>query len=122
MMRRLPPAMRRPLVAAALLAMTAGGACTIPRDPIIVGEGTVIVENQTSVEWRNVRVTVNDHFSGGVASLLPGGRLNAPLSEFQTGLGQKFDRSRQSVFKVEVSATDASGKPVSLKWGSDRPK
>jgi hypothetical protein len=106
----------------AVAAMSGAAACSIPQDPIVVDEGHVMVANLTAVEWRNVRVTVNDHFSGGVSSLAPGGRLNAPLSQFQTGLGQKFDRGRQSVFKVEVTATDADGKPVSLKWGSDRPK
>jgi hypothetical protein len=121
MIERLPAAGRRTLVAAIALS-AALSACSIPRDPIVVDEGNVTIENLTSVEWRNVRVTVNDHFSGGVASLAPGGRLNAPLSQFQTALGQKFDRGRQSVFKVEVSATDPDGKPVNLKWGADRPK
>jgi hypothetical protein len=91
-------------------------ACDVPRDSIVVDEGMVTVENQTSREWRNVKVTVNDHFSGGVSVLLPGGRLNAPLSQFQTGLGQKFDRGRQSVLKIEVTATEPGGKPVSLTW------
>jgi hypothetical protein len=95
-------------------------ACDIPRDPIVVDEGMVTVENMTSHEWRNVRVTVNDHFSGGVASLLPGGRLTAPLGQFQTGLGQKFDRGRQSVYKVDVTATDVDGSPVRLTWGTDQ--
>jgi hypothetical protein len=95
-------------------------ACEIPRDPIVVDEGMVTVENMTDREWRNVRVTVNDHFSGGVASLLPGGRLTAPLSQFQTGLGQKFDRGRQSVYKIEVTATETDGTRVSLKWGTDQ--
>jgi hypothetical protein len=95
-------------------------ACDAPREPIVVDEGMVTVENVTSREWRHVKVTVNDHFSGGVPVLLPGGRLTAPLSEFQTGFGQKFDRSRQSVFKVEVTATETDGKPVSLKWGTDQ--
>ena len=113
---------RRIFASSMLLAALAGGACSIPRDPIIVDEGRVTIENMTPVEWRSVRVTLNDHFFGGVASLAPGGRLNAPLNQFQTGLGQKFDRGRQSVYKVEVSATDANGKPVSLRWGSDRPK
>ena len=98
----------------AVLFLTA--ACDAPHDPIIVDEGIVTVENLTAVEWRNVRVTVNDHFSGGVAVLEPGGRLTAPLSQFQTGLGQKFDRGRQSVFKVEVTATDRDGKAVNIKW------
>jgi hypothetical protein len=94
--------------------------CSTPRDAILVDEGRVTVENQTAAEWRNVRVTINDHFSGGVGSLAPGGRLDAPLSDFQTGLGQKFDRGRQSVFKVEVTATDPDGKSVTLRWGAVR--
>ncbi|HEY7498411.1 MAG TPA: hypothetical protein VH740_07855 [Vicinamibacterales bacterium] len=115
------PAIRRLLAGAMLLMAAAAGACSIPQDPILVDEGSVTVVNLTRVEWRNVRVTVNDHFSGGVSSLAAGGRLNAPLSQFQTGLGQKFDRGRQSVFKVEVTATDSTGKPVSLTWGG-RPR
>jgi hypothetical protein len=103
--------------AALLVLAIVGGACSTPRDPITVEEGMVVVENLTSREWRNVKVTVNDHFSGGVSVLLPGGRLTAPLSQFQTGFGQKFDRGRQSVFKVEVSATEPDGTPVSLLWG-----
>lgn len=97
-----------------------GAACSAPRDAITVDEGLITVENQTNAEWRNVRITVNDHFSGGAQALLPGGRLNAPLSQFQTGLGQKFDRGRQSVYKVEVTATDPDGKPVTLRWGTDQ--
>jgi hypothetical protein len=108
--------------ASTVAAIVGACACSVPQDPIVVNEGQVIVVNLTPVEWRNVRITVNDHFSGGVASLAAGGRLNAPLAQFQTGLGQKFDRGRQSVFKVEVAATDADGKPVTLKWGSERPK
>lgn len=107
------PAVGRGLVLGGLLLVCA---CDAPRDSIVVDEGMVTVENQTETEWRNVKVTVNDHFSGGVAELLPGGRLTAPLSQFQTGLGQKFDRGRQSVFKVEVTATEPDGKPVSVKW------
>lgn len=109
----------RALAAAAMLA-TLAAACSAPRDAITVDEGMISVENQTDGEWRNVRITVNDHFSGGAPALLPGGRLNAPLSQFQTGLGQKFDRARQSVYKIEVTATGADGKPVTLTWGTDR--
>jgi hypothetical protein len=94
-------------------------ACDAPRDSIVVEEGMVTVENQTKTEWRNVKITVNDHFSGGVPVLEPGGRMTAPLSQFQTGLGQKFDRGRQSVAKVEVTATEPDGKPVSFNWHPD---
>lgn len=107
---------RGPILAGLILALSLAAACDVPRDAIVVDGGIVTVENMTGREWRNVKVTVNDHFSGGTAVLEPGGRLTAPLSQFQTGLGQKFDRGRQSVFKVEVTATEPDGKAVSLKW------
>jgi hypothetical protein len=105
------------VLAASVVAVSA---CSVPKDPIVVEEGMVIVENLTPREWRNVKITVNDHFGGGTPVLLPGGRLNAPLSQFQTGLGQKFDRGRQSVFKVEVTASEPDGTPVKLTWGGAR--
>jgi hypothetical protein len=114
---RVTPA--RLLAAVAALALVGTAACSQPRDPIVVGEGMVVLENQTDREWRNVVLTVNDHFRGGAPRLLPGGRLNAPLRDFQTAFGQRFDRGRQSVFKVEVSATDASGAPVRLTWAGN---
>jgi hypothetical protein len=106
------------LIAAPLIC----AACSAPRDPILVEEGMVDIENQTSLEWRNVIVRVNDHFTGGVPALAAGGHLNAPLSQFQTSYGQRFDRGRQSVFKIGVTATDADGKPVTLTWGQDQQK
>jgi hypothetical protein len=105
-----------------ILTILVGSACSAPRDPIVVDEGMITVENQTDHEWRNVRIMVNHHFGGGTAALEAGGRLNAPLSQFQTGFGQKFDRGRQSVFKVEVTARSADGKTVTLTWGADQPQ
>ena len=91
-------------------------ACSKPRDPIVIRDGILVLENQSTREWRNVRVTINDHFTGGVQSLLPGGLMTAPLRDFQTGFGQKFDR-RMGVKKVTVSATDSNGNQVALAWG-----
>jgi hypothetical protein len=107
---------------AMLATAMAVAACSVPRDSIIVDEGMITVENQTDQEWRSVRIIVNHHFTGGVPVLAAGGRLNAPLSQLQTGFGQKFDRGRQSVFKVEVTARSADGKAVTLTWGADQPK
>jgi hypothetical protein len=97
-------------------------ACSKPREPIVVEDGAVPVENLTGEDWRDVRIIVNYHFAGGVPRLDAGGRLNAPLSRFHTALGQQFDRGRQSVFKVEVTARESSGKLVTLTWGSDQRK
>lgn len=112
----------RLLWAGALLAYFPSSACSPARPPIALREGTVIVQNQTKQEWRKVVVTVNDHFRAGAASLAPGGRLLAPLNQFQTAFGQHFDRGRQSVAKIELSATDGAGKPVSLSWDGARSK
>jgi hypothetical protein len=112
----MPTGWRPPGAALAALALCLT-ACSTPRDPIVVRDGMLVLENQSRREWRNVRVTINDHFTGGVHSLPPGGLMTAPLRDFQTGFGQRFDRGRMSVFKVRVAATDADGKPVALAWG-----
>jgi hypothetical protein len=113
-------AVRELVLTGVLAAVAAVGACTIPRDPIVVEEGMIMIENQTPRDWRNVKVTVNYHYSGGTPLLQAGGRLTTQVSQLQTAFGQKFDRGRQSVFKVEVTATDTDGKPVSVVWGHDQ--
>ena len=97
-----------------VLLVLLGAACKSRPGPIDVAENVVTVQNQTSRDWRNVVVTVNDHFRGGTPALAAGSRMAAPLSQFQTAFGQHYDVSRQFVFKVEVTATDANGDPVKL--------
>lgn len=97
------------------------GACGSRPEPIEVAENIVTVHNQTSRDWRNVVITVNDHFRGGAPALAAHGRINAPLSQFRTGFGQRYDLGRH-VFKVEVTATDSSGQPVRLEYGGDQRK
>ena len=82
----------------------------------MIDHGMLILENQTSREWRDVLITVNDHYRGGTRSLLPGGRLNAPLRDFRTGFGHNYDRGRMSVYKVVVTAKEPDGKDVRLEW------
>ena len=109
----------RPLAHLALVAVLLSAACSDDRPPVTIKDNIVIVENQTPREWRNVVISVNDHFRGGGATLAAGGRMTAPLSGFQTAFGQRFDRSRQSVSKIEVTATDAGGTPVALTWSGN---
>jgi hypothetical protein len=103
------------LVAAAIVRFgLSGGSVT---GPAIRVEGQrLVVENQTSQAWRNVIVTINAYYRASAQSLDPGGRLETPLANLQTGLGQRFNVMREHVSRVEVRATDASGKPVSLDW------
>jgi hypothetical protein len=107
----------RTYVAAVTIALAfASGGCSSEPEPIAIEGGTITVQNRTGREWRNVRITVNDHFTGGAPRLAADGRLNAPLSQFQTGHGQKFNLARQVVTTIEVTATDAAGQTVRLAW------
>jgi len=94
-------------------------ACSRSPGPINVEDNVLSVQNQTSRDWHNVVVTVNDHFRGGTAALAAGSRMAAPLSQFQTAFGQHYDVSHP-VFKVEVTATDASGEAVKLELDKRR--
>lgn len=113
--------LRRPSPAALVFPLLLfAAACSDKRDPITINGGTVTVDNYTSHEWRNVMIAVNDHFHGGAPRLAAGSRLTAPLTQFVTAHGQRFSIERQSVFKVEVTATDDAGQPVKLQWGMSR--
>jgi hypothetical protein len=103
----------RSWLAAAVLFVAA---CSAPTDPISLRDNTVTVENRSPREWHDVVITVNDHFRGGAPRLAPGGRLTAPLSQFQTGYGQRYQVDRQLVSKIEVTAQDANGSGVRLEW------
>ena len=100
----------------ALVAMVLAGGCRNGPGPVGVADNTVVVQNQTSRDWSNVVVTVNDHFRGGAPKMAAGSRLAAPLTQFQTAFGQRYDIGRQTVFKIEVTATDSSGQPVRLEF------
>ena len=111
----------RLLAKLALAGVLFAGACSDERPPVTIKDNIVVVENQTAREWRNLVVSVNDHFRGGATTLAAGGRMTAPLSGFQTAFGQRFDRTTQSVSKIEVTATDADGRPVALTWAGNNP-
>jgi hypothetical protein len=114
--------MRRPvyaLLAAALLTVLA--ACSIEeRHPIIVAQDHVTVINMTDTAWTGVDVWLNDFYRAQVNQLLPGQRLDVPISVFTAGWGQRFDPKKQSPFGVEVTAMGSDGKPVHLTWGKGR--
>ncbi len=103
--------------AAAMLVVLALSACGREPDPPIRLHGAwLVVENQSKMEWRDVSVTVNAYYKGVAPRVAPGGRLEAPLAGFVTGFGQRFNTSREKVTRVEVRATDTTGKPVAIDW------
>jgi len=91
-------------------------ACHQELPPIRQRGAWIVVENQTKQPWRDVSVTVNSYYRGVSPTLSAGGRLEAPLASFVTGLGQRFNTSREHISRVEVRATDGAGQPVVLDW------
>ena len=89
-------------------------------NPAKPGRYLVTIENQTSADWSDVEVWLNDHYRVTAASLGAKGRLEASLNVFVAGFGQRFDHRRQYVFGLEVTARSARGAPVKLVWGKGR--
>jgi hypothetical protein len=89
-------------------------------EPIRVEGARLVVENQTAQAWSGVSVTINAYYRVRTPSINPGGRLETPLGNLETGLGQRFNTSRETVTRVEVRATDSSGKPVAIDWDANK--
>ena len=81
----------------------------------------VTVVNQTDQDWKEVLITVNDHFRGFVPVLKAEGRANAPLSGFATGHGQRWSANMR-VRTIDVTAKNADGTDVKLTWGREQEK
>jgi hypothetical protein len=104
-------------VAVLVIVIVSREACGRPVGPPIRQRGAwLIVENQTKSPWKDVSVTLNAYYRGVSPTLAAGGRLEAPLANFVTGLGQRYNAAREHISRVEVRATDADGKPVVLDW------
>ena len=104
-------------IVAALAVVAYLGRETRPAEPSIYQRGArIVVENPTKMDWTDVQVTINAYYRGVSPKLSAGGRLEAPLDGFTTGLGQRFNPARETVRHVEVRATTAAGQPVSLTW------
>lgn len=84
-----------------------------------VAEGMVTVINQTNQDWKEVLITVNDHFRGFVPVLKADGRANAPLAQFATGHGQRWTQGAY-VKTIVVTAKAADGSDVKLEWGGEK--
>lgn len=113
--------LRRASAVVAALALTLVAACSEPAPPISVGEGMVTLVNQTGQDWKDVLITVNDHYRGFVPVLKAEGRANAPLNQFSTGHGVRWT-SGTYVKTVDVTAKNADGTDVKLAWGRDEKK
>ena len=107
--------LRTAFAGALLVAQLFAAGCSDPEDPIDVDGNAITVLNQSDHDWRNVLIVVNDHFRGGASVLKANGRLNAPVSQFDTGYGQRWQMGTP-IRKVVVTAEAANGDPVKLEW------
>jgi hypothetical protein len=112
----------RLVLAIVALAAIASACATEPPPIIRVRDIDVVIQNQTAGAWSGVEVWVNDHFRVTAASLDVGQIFVAPLNEFVAAYGQRFDRHRQPVFGVLVTARGGDGRPVRITWGKVRRK
>ncbi len=102
---------------AAALALVALSCSGDERPPITVAERMVTVENQSSTQWSDVEIWLNDYYRVTTPVLEAGGRFVAPQGSFVAGFGQRFDPARQSPYGVLVTARGADGSAVKLVWG-----
>ena len=106
------------MVVAAFFSLTLLAGCSDPPPPVSVDEGMITVLNQTDQDWKEVLITVNDHFRGFVPLLKAQGRANAPLVQFKTGHGQRW-REGTPVRTIDVTAKSADGTDVKLSLGRE---
>ena len=107
--------MRNAARLAALVLLVVVAACGKPPDSLQIEQNAIALLNQTDHEWKNVLIVVNDHYRGGAPTLKAGGRLNAPISQFDTGFGQRWPATER-IRKVVATATSANGEAIKFEW------
>lgn len=102
-----------------LVAATLAVACSTPPERLTIDGRTITIFNDSGEAWKGVEIWINDYYRVTRPVIVPGERFVVPLETFVAGFGQRFPRDRQ-VGGIEVTATDASGDPVRLVWGTGR--
>jgi hypothetical protein len=113
--------MRSKLACTRVCVLTASlaAACSTPPERLTLAGRTITIFNDSAEAWKAVEIWVNDHYRVTRDTIVPGERFAVPLESFVAGFGQRFRRD-QHVTGIEVTATDASGQPVRLVWGTGR--
>lgn len=105
------------VLAAGLLWMFWLRGCETTLADIEVVDGVIVARNQSDVEWRNVRIWVNDHYAVTAVSIAPGAFVREPVRRFVASQGQTINTSTTPVTSVVVLATDTSGARIRKVWG-----
>lgn len=80
----------------------------------------VTVENQTTDDWKDVEIWVNQYFRVTAPSIVAGSTFQAPLDSFVSGYAQRFDVRRIPVNDVRLTAKRLTGDPIQLKLERQR--
>ena len=83
---------------------------------ITVEGGAILVRNQSAEDWQNVRIWVNDYYSGTASEIRAGGFVREPVTRFVAAQGQTL-KSTIPITSVVVLGTTASGNPVRVVLG-----
>jgi hypothetical protein len=105
--------------AVAVVLLACAAACSPAPERLALEGRTITIFNDSGEPWNAVEVWVNDHYRVTRAAMAPDERFVVPLESFVAGFGQRFPRD-QRVDGIEVTATDGSGDPVRLTWGTGR--
>ena len=91
--------------------------CERPLPDIDVSDGAITVRNQTPEDWANVRIWVNDYYSGTAKEIRAGGFIREPVSRFVAAQGQRLKPATR-ITSVVALATTTGGAPVRKAWGN----
>lgn len=83
---------------------------------IAIDDGAILVRNQTSETWVNVRIWVNEYYSGTASEIRPGGFVRESVTRFTAAQGQTM-KSTMPITAIVVLGTTAKGAPVRIAWG-----
>ena len=83
---------------------------------ITVDGGAILVRNQTDENWTNVRIWLNDYYSGLASEIRAGGFVREPVTRFVAAQGQTL-KSTAPITSVVALGTTTSGVSVRVVWG-----
>jgi len=87
-------------------------------DAIAIEDGFVIVRNQTDEEWLDVRIWVNEYYSGDARSIPAHGFVRESLGRFVASQGQKIDVTLTKIASVVVLGRTTDGTRIRVAWGN----
>src|SRR5215475_7029911 len=102
-------------LAFAILVAAAAACSKPPTEPLKLDGNMLTVDNRSTQEWKNVEIWLNTYYRVKTDSILPNGRLQAPLDTFVAGFGQRFDMRHAQIKDLRLTATLPDGSPLEIK-------